>query len=263
MLLFLIQCCRESREVEKTIQIQCQKHGPHEIYKDSPCLVFSQWKTVRKMENFNDPSLAVRCMQQEDSEETKVSNRARPGRKCPFLMNWPSKGTIVTFTILSISVILISVILICVRRRQTCEQSSPDVHPFVPDGPACSSGWIGYERKCYFFSDEERNWTSCHSFCISNNSSLAVIKNKPEKVFMLRYKGTAGHWIGLKKDLDHSWKWVDGTELNNTLEVKGEGGDCAFLSSGYAISSQCHVTRRWICSHPDMYTRNMSCQTRS
>lgn len=68
---------------------------------------------------------------------------------------------------------------------QTCEQSSPDVHPFVPDGPACSSGWIGYERKCYFFSVEERNWTSCHSFCISNNSSLAVIKNKPEKVKLI------------------------------------------------------------------------------
>ncbi|KAJ6652896.1 hypothetical protein lerEdw1_010554 [Lerista edwardsae] len=98
---------------------------------------------------------------------------------------------------------------------ETPEQGCPDANRFVPSGPACPTGWVGYERRCYFFSDEERNWTSGQSFCASYNSSLAVIKNETEKVFMLRYKGNAGHWIGLEKDLNQTWKWVDGTELSD------------------------------------------------
>uniref|UniRef100_A0A670ISN9 C-type lectin domain-containing protein n=1 Tax=Podarcis muralis TaxID=64176 RepID=A0A670ISN9_PODMU len=47
---------------------------------------------------------------------------------------------------------------------------------------ACPAGWIVYEGKCYFFSEEERNWTSAQRFCISQGSSLATIQSELEKV---------------------------------------------------------------------------------
>ncbi|XP_062978351.1 C-type lectin domain family 2 member D-like [Elgaria multicarinata webbii] len=128
----------------------------------------------------------------------------------------------------------------------------------VPLEPPCASGWIGYEGKCYFFSEEEKNWTSSQTFCTSCGSSLASIKSEQEKAFILRYKGKADHWIGLQKDQGQGWRWADGTEFRNTVEVRGQGGDCAFLSTDTAIVSRCYITRNWICNHPDAYSTNRS-----
>uniref|UniRef100_A0A8D2L6Z7 C-type lectin domain-containing protein n=1 Tax=Varanus komodoensis TaxID=61221 RepID=A0A8D2L6Z7_VARKO len=129
----------------------------------------------------------------------------------------------------------------------------------LPDH-ACPSGWIYYLGKCYFFSEEERNWSDSQQFCDSQDATLALIKTEPEKAFVLRYMGTVGHWIGLAKDSGQAWKWVDGTEFKNTLKVRGENGDCAYLSPpNFAIPSPCHVARKWICSHLNAYRRNMPC----
>ncbi|XP_048344573.1 C-type lectin domain family 2 member B-like [Sphaerodactylus townsendi] len=131
----------------------------------------------------------------------------------------------------------------------------------VPEvcGPACPTRWLSYEGKCYFFSEEERDWASSQSFCASHGSSLAVIETEVEKAFILRFGCSPDHWIGLRKEPDQTWKWIDGTELNNMLEVKGEDGDCAFLNSDSAVSSHCHSTRRWSCSHPYIHARKKSC----
>uniref|UniRef100_A0A8C0BUB2 Uncharacterized protein n=1 Tax=Buteo japonicus TaxID=224669 RepID=A0A8C0BUB2_9AVES len=39
----------------------------------------------------------------------------------------------------------------------------------------CPSEWIGYKNKCYFISEEEKNWTSSQTFCAENESLLAQI----------------------------------------------------------------------------------------
>ncbi|XP_077781313.1 C-type lectin domain family 2 member D-like isoform X1 [Podarcis muralis] len=136
-------------------------------------------------------------------------------------------------------------------------QTSPDVKNCAVLGPACPAGWVGYEGKCYFFSEEERNWTSAQSFCISQGSSLAKIQSELEKVFMLRFKGEADHWIGLRKDFNDTWIWADGSEYSNMLVVKGSE-NCAYLSKEFAIASRCHIPIKWICSHPDAYMRNVN-----
>ncbi|XP_054834201.1 C-type lectin domain family 2 member B-like isoform X2 [Eublepharis macularius] len=138
-------------------------------------------------------------------------------------------------------------------RESKQHYSDTDVPPRC--GPACPDGWINYEGKCYFFSEEEKNWTSSQTFCESYGSSLAVIETEPEKC-------SVDYWIGLQKELDQTWKWVDGTELNSMLELKGEGGDCAFLNSDFAVCSRCHRIRNWICSHPAIYTKKKSYSSR-
>lgn len=42
----------------------------------------------------------------------------------------------------------------------------------------CPPGWIGYQGKCFFFSDEERNWTAAQDFCSLYNASLAIIEKE-------------------------------------------------------------------------------------
>ncbi|XP_061475171.1 killer cell lectin-like receptor subfamily G member 1 isoform X2 [Rhineura floridana] len=112
-----------------------------------------------------------------------------------------------------LSLIAIIVTVQVWKSNQTC----PAVSVPFPLGPACAAGWIGYERKCYFFSEEERNWTSGQNFCLSHGSSLAVIESELEKVFLLWFSGRAYHWIGLRKAPNETWIWADGTEFKKTL----------------------------------------------
>ncbi|XP_015274920.1 PREDICTED: C-type lectin domain family 2 member D-like [Gekko japonicus] len=199
-----------------------------------------------------DPALELL---QDRGEEIKMSEKS----ECRSFKNSCCRSSprvvalLVSTAILSLVILVLLFVLLCKSPVKEAPQQCSDTEVPAPCGPACPSGWIGYEGKCYFFSDGGRNWTSGQSFCTSHDSSLAVIENEPEKAFIMRYKCSTDHWIGLQKDAAHNWKWADGTELNGTLEVKGKGGDCAFLNSGYAVSSRCYIQRNWICSHHDAY----------
>uniref|UniRef100_A0A8C3S116 C-type lectin domain-containing protein n=1 Tax=Chelydra serpentina TaxID=8475 RepID=A0A8C3S116_CHESE len=82
--------------------------------------------------------------------------------------------------------------------------------------PSCPGDWIGsqgrtYPWKCFYFSQEEKNWDSSQHFCSLFNASLAVIDTQQEKDFMVRYAGLFEHWIGLRRESGQPWKWVNGT----------------------------------------------------
>ncbi|XP_044838747.1 C-type lectin domain family 2 member D-like [Mauremys mutica] len=124
-----------------------------------------------------------------------------------------------------------------------------------PSVPSCLEGWVGYRGKCYYFSNEEKNWDSSQHFCSSFNASLAVIDTQQEKDFMMRYANLAEHWIGLRRESGQPWKWVNGTIFSQQLfEVRAEG-DCAYLSDVFVSSSRCYSLRNGICSKPDAYKK--------
>ncbi|XP_077180691.1 C-type lectin domain family 2 member D-like [Paroedura picta] len=190
---------------------------------------------------------------QEDIETIKISERIKRGsfQNCFCRSSREAISNVLNIIFL---LIILSLIGFLVRspekeaQQQCCVMDVPS-----PCGPACPSGWIGYGGKCYFFSEEGRNWTSGQSFCVSYNSSLAVIEDEQEKAFVMRFKCSSDHWIGLRKGPDRQWKWADGTGLSGTLDVQEGGGDCAFLHSGSAVPSRCYIPRNWICSHHDAY----------
>ncbi|XP_074873433.1 C-type lectin domain family 2 member B-like [Carettochelys insculpta] len=126
-----------------------------------------------------------------------------------------------------------------------------------PNAPWCPDGWVGYRGKCYYFSEEEGNWTYSRDNCSSLGASLAVIDAPQERDFMHRYKGPSEHWIGLRWDLNKLWIWVNGREFNNMFEVRGRG-ECAYLNDAAVGSSWCSSLRRWICSKADSYTERLS-----
>ncbi|XP_075769570.1 C-type lectin domain family 2 member D-like isoform X1 [Pelodiscus sinensis] len=120
------------------------------------------------------------------------------------------------------------------------------------DVPSCPDGWVGYQGQCYFFSEEERNWTASQSYCSSHGASLAGIDGTQEMAFLLRYKGSVYHWIGLRREPSQPWRWPNGTEFDSRFEIRG-GGDCAYLNDSGVSTSSCATETKWVCVRSDWH----------
>ncbi|XP_038615095.1 C-type lectin domain family 2 member D-like [Tachyglossus aculeatus] len=126
--------------------------------------------------------------------------------------------------------------------------------PEVPVPAPCPDDWIGFRGKCYYFSDDTRNWTSSQNFCTSYDAALAVIDTKQEMDLLMRHKGPSDHWIGLSRESGQDWKWTNGIMFTGWFTVKGNG-ECAYLNNNRVSSARNYTDRRWICSKADFYAR--------
>ncbi|TKC52202.1 C-type lectin domain family 2 member D isoform X2 [Monodon monoceros] len=112
----------------------------------------------------------------------------------------------------------------------------------------CPKGWIGFGNKCFYFSEDTRNWTSSQTFCTSLEAVLGQFETEEELFFLKRYKGPSDHWIGLRRESPHYvWKWTDSTEYNASFVIKGVG-ECAYLNDIGLSSARSYTDRKWICS---------------
>ncbi|XP_066175771.1 C-type lectin domain family 2 member L-like [Sylvia atricapilla] len=141
--------------------------------------------------------------------------------------------------VLTAAVILIS----CIQFVNPCPVKD---FPVCPSLDLCPSGWLYFQRKCYYLSESEATWNSSQSICSSHNASLLVIENHQELNFIMKIT-KQDPWIGLNKQ-NEEFFWVNGEVLDNDLfEVKGSG-NCAYLESKGVSASGCHLTRKWVCS---------------
>nr|XP_020671473.1 C-type lectin domain family 2 member E-like isoform X1 [Pogona vitticeps] len=159
-----------------------------------------------------------------------------------------------------IPIIILSVVLISERRReaQLCSPTAP-VH-------SCPDGWIGYRKRCYYFAEAEGDWEFSRKNCSAFDASLAVIDSQEELDFLRRYKTSADHWIGLKRNEEtEAWRWINGVIFNNIdlhtllagsgscqrvgLHIRGRGA-CAYVNHEGIASSSCVWQEPWICSKP-------------
>ncbi|XP_049677431.1 C-type lectin domain family 2 member L-like isoform X2 [Accipiter gentilis] len=135
------------------------------------------------------------------------------------------------------------ILILCI---QFVNRSSAKDFPVCPSLELCPSGWLYFQRKCYYLSESEANWNSSQSLCSSHNASLLVIENDQELSFMVKIT-KQDPWIGLYKR-NEEFFWVNGKALDNKLiEVKGSG-NCAYLESKGVSASGCYLTRKWVCS---------------
>ncbi|KAM8777504.1 LOW QUALITY PROTEIN: C-type lectin domain family 2 member A-like [Rhynchonycteris naso] len=109
--------------------------------------------------------------------------------------------------------------------------------------------WIVVRQKCFYFSDDTRNWTASKRFCSSQGSELAQIDTHRDMEFLKKHTGTFMHWIGLSRKQGECWKWTNGTTFNAWFEMKGNG-IFAFLNADRVSSSRGIVDIQWICSKP-------------
>ncbi|XP_034367379.1 C-type lectin domain family 2 member E-like [Arvicanthis niloticus] len=116
---------------------------------------------------------------------------------------------------------------------------------------ACPSGWIGFGRKCFYFSEDIGNWTFSQFSCMALDAHLALFDSLEELNFLKRYNGPSDHWIGLHRESsEHPWIWTDNTEYNNLVLTRG-GGECAYLSDRGIRSSRGYTHKKWICNKPN------------
>ncbi|XP_032127777.1 C-type lectin domain family 2 member E-like isoform X1 [Sapajus apella] len=179
-------------------------------------------------------------------------------RKCLALMSpvTPVKVYCCLFIIavLTTSVVTLSIVLSVLMREEKPVMESPKY-------AACPKSWIGFGSKCFYFSEDTRNWTFSQVFCVSLEASLAQFATMEELNFLKRYKGPSDHWIGLRRESsDGIWRWTDNTEHNNTFPIRGVG-ECAYLNDNGVGSASIYTDRKWICSKPNSYV--YSCQIRN
>ncbi|KAG8505400.1 C-type lectin domain family 2 member D11 [Galemys pyrenaicus] len=102
---------------------------------------------------------------------------------------------------------------------------------------ACPEGWIGFGSKCFYFSDNIRNWTSSQLFCASEKANLVHIDSQEELDFLERYTDRFAHWIGLSRESSNDpWEWVDNAGHNvwSGLETTLTSSDVTVVCCGRA-----------------------------
>ncbi|XP_012576529.1 PREDICTED: C-type lectin domain family 2 member L [Condylura cristata] len=110
----------------------------------------------------------------------------------------------------------------------------------------CPEDWLLYGRKCYFFSEEPRDWNTGRQHCHSHEAALAVIQSKKELEFMFKFTRREP-WIGLRRVGDE-FHWVNGDPFDpDTFPVSGPG-ECVFVEPTRLVSTECLLTRPWVCS---------------
>ncbi|XP_043823548.1 early activation antigen CD69-like [Dromiciops gliroides] len=131
------------------------------------------------------------------------------------------------------------------------ENISPMMTPMSLDLPvsSCPDSWIGYQGKCYIFSNTTGNWSTSKNACSSHDSTLAQIDSKEDLNFLRRYAGNAKHWIGLRNEVNQAWQWTNGKEFSGWFNLTGSG-NCAYLRSTEVRSVKCREDLHWICSKP-------------
>ncbi|KAM6137453.1 C-type lectin domain family 2 member B-like isoform 1-T2 [Pterocles gutturalis] len=116
---------------------------------------------------------------------------------------------------------------------------------FLPE--QCPSEWISYKNKCYFISEEEKNWTSSQTFCNGNESLLAVFETQEEMHSLAKRLKMDDCWIGLRKK-GESFYWENGIALKvDSFQIQNHSV-CAYLEASTISTSACSLPRRWICS---------------
>ncbi|XP_064330125.1 C-type lectin domain family 2 member B-like isoform X1 [Phalacrocorax carbo] len=147
---------------------------------------------------------------------------------------------------LVLAVLVALVMALCVALAAV--SGKPKGNPPLPAALAlaCPDGWVGYQRVCYYLSPREGSWEQGQETCSSLGASLAVLKRPWELEFLRRLKGNADYWLGLRRRGERL-EWVDGSSLNETIPVRGQG-ECVYLNDHAFGSTSCSQQQRYLCS---------------
>ncbi|XP_008576294.1 PREDICTED: killer cell lectin-like receptor subfamily F member 1 isoform X1 [Galeopterus variegatus] len=118
----------------------------------------------------------------------------------------------------------------------------------------CPLEWLKYQEKCYWFSDEMKNWSDSYMYCLGRKSHLLIIQNQLEMAFIQKNLRQSNYvWIGLNfTSLKKTWTWVDGSPLDPKIFfIKGPAKEnsCAATKENKVYSETCSSVFKWICQY--------------
>ncbi|XP_009079447.1 PREDICTED: macrophage mannose receptor 1-like [Acanthisitta chloris] len=150
-----------------------------------------------------------------------------------------------------------------------CKQSNdliPSEPPQLPGKcpePKRGRSWIPYRGHCYYVhTTSEESWPDASMVCIQMGASLVSIEDSAEMNFLLFYLSPLTNdfrkfWIGLFKNIDGEWMWIDRSEVEYVNWEKGEptvsfNERCVDMdvSSGTWRTYYCSVDQNFICKTP-------------
>ncbi|XP_078358046.1 snaclec agkisacutacin subunit A-like [Oculina patagonica] len=92
----------------------------------------------------------------------------------------------------------------------------------VPDGDRCRPGWLQYQNHSIKFFKEIKTWSEARETCRTFDGDLVTIYDEKKQMFVYNNLAVGKTlWIGLKRDDNHVFHWVDGTKLQFTNWVGG------------------------------------------
>ncbi|XP_037371215.1 killer cell lectin-like receptor subfamily F member 1 [Talpa occidentalis] len=118
----------------------------------------------------------------------------------------------------------------------------------------CPSGWLRYEHKCYWFSNEMKSWKGSYEYCLERKSRLLIISDQLEMAFIQKHLKQSNYmWIGLSfTSITRTWTWLDGSPLDSKrFSKKGpdEKNSCAAIRGNNIYSETCNSVLKWICQY--------------
>ncbi|XP_013868242.1 CD209 antigen-like protein E [Austrofundulus limnaeus] len=127
--------------------------------------------------------------------------------------------------------------------------------PKITDGcKHCPVGWFLTSSVCYYFSSPDRDgrktWQKAQEFCQIQGGDLLIIDSKDKEnatvSHLLNHQVNEAFWIGLKDSQEEgTWKWVDGTELDETYWRDGEPNDAQYDEDCAGIIPEINFFKAW------------------
>ncbi|XP_061475198.1 C-type lectin domain family 2 member D-like isoform X2 [Rhineura floridana] len=118
---------------------------------------------------------------------------------------------------------------------------------------ACPDRWLGYRGKCYYTSEDKKNWSISETRCSSLGASLAAIDTEVDLHLLRNITRPSHYWIGLSREAGQAWRWTNGTEFKNQFTVRGYGF-CAYINDNGVSSTRCFLEKNFLCSQADACT---------
>uniref|UniRef100_H3APD1 Macrophage mannose receptor 1 n=1 Tax=Latimeria chalumnae TaxID=7897 RepID=H3APD1_LATCH len=151
---------------------------------------------------------------------------------------------------------------------------APSEHPQLagkcPE-PQKKKFWIPFRAHCYMFEAYySRSWSYASLECLRLGGSLLSIEDHAEHNFIwqnieLLTDKSPSFWIGLFRNTDDSWIWIDRTPVDfvkwDVGEPKGQNSeDCVemYSTSGAWNNLYCTTYRGYVCKIPKIIKKNLT-----
>ncbi|XP_027551432.1 macrophage mannose receptor 1-like [Neopelma chrysocephalum] len=151
---------------------------------------------------------------------------------------------------------------LCKQSNELIPTEPPQLPGKCPE-PKRGRSWIPFRGHCYYVhTTSEESWPDASMMCIQMGASLVSIEDSAEMNFLLLYLSPLASdvrkfWIGLFKNIDGEWIWMDRSAVEYVNWEKGEptavfDEHCVDMdvSSGTWRTYYCSVDQNFICKIP-------------
>uniref|UniRef100_A0A8C0V6F1 Macrophage mannose receptor 1-like n=1 Tax=Cyanistes caeruleus TaxID=156563 RepID=A0A8C0V6F1_CYACU len=137
---------------------------------------------------------------------------------------------------------------------------------YLPEYKTTADGWVIYEDKLYYISNEQVPMERAQEFCRKNSADLAVVNSNSERRFLHRAlkENTIGYFIGLRVSLDKKFSWIDGTPVTYVAWAPNEPNfanneeNCVVMQSKHGLWNDinCGSANKFVCEKHNSSTNS-------